>query len=51
VLLFAFMCSDLLFMCPYLRFMCSYLIYLYLPVLTMFLFARIYVIVGFKSFM
>jgi len=50
VLLFALMCSDLLLMCSYLRFMCSYLIYLCVPVLTNFIFARIYVI-GFKSFM
>ena len=46
-----FMCSYLLFMCSYLLFMCSYLIYLYLSVLTNFMFACIYVIVGFNSFM
>jgi hypothetical protein len=51
ILLFAFICSDLLLMCSYLRFMCSYLIYLCLPVLTNLVFARIDVIVGFKSFM
>ena len=41
----------LLFMYSYLLLMCSYLIYLCLPVLTNFMIACIYVIVGFKSFM
>jgi hypothetical protein len=43
--------SYLLFMCSYLLFICSYLIYLCLPFLTNFMFACIYVIVSFKSFM
>ena len=56
LLLYDLMCSYLLFMCSYLLFMCSYLLlfaHIWLSVLACFknLFACIYVIAGFKSFM